>query len=129
MENGMSRQVAICAAALAVAACSTTTEDGSMVSGGVGQGQIVGGVASGVQAVGSGVASGVQAVGSAVASPFTSGSEEGWAYVDENGVFRRVTRWGYYDENGVFMAFNDPRGAYCARWDQASNSCIWWMTG
>jgi hypothetical protein len=38
------------AAALAVAACNTTDE--STVTGGVGQGQIIGGVASGVETVG-----------------------------------------------------------------------------
>ncbi len=104
------------AAALAVAACSTT--DGSTVSGGVGQGQVIGGVASGVETV-----------GRTVASPFLPSSYSNWGYTDANGVYHRYTRYGYYDANGMYIPYDNVRGAYCAKWDINTNTCIWWLTG
>ena len=115
--------VAVCAAALTIAACSTTEE--STVTGGVGQGQVVGGV----QAVGSGVVGGVTTVGTAVASPFLPSSYSRWGYTDTNGVYHRYDRYGYYDANGTYIPYDNVRGAYCGKWDPASNTCIWWLTG
>ena len=107
----------IVAAALVLAACSTTED--STVTGGVGQGQIVGGVTSGVTTV-----------GTAVASPFLPSSYSGErGYTDVNGVYHRYTRYGYYDAAGTYIPYDNVRGAWCARWDPASNTCIWWLTG
>ncbi len=123
----MSRYL-IVVAAFAVAACTTTEE--STVSGGVGQGQVVGGVASGVEAVGSGVVSGVGAVGEAVTSPVRPSSFAGErGYTDVNGVYHRYTRYGYYAADGTYIPDDNVRGAYCARWDTVTNTCIWWLTG
>jgi hypothetical protein len=124
----MSRYISV-AAALAVAACSTT-EESTTVSGGVGQGQVVGGVASGVGEVGSGVVSGVTTVGSAVISPFRPSSYSGErGYTDVNGVYHRYTRYGYYDAAGTYIPYDNVRGAWCAKWDPVNNTCIWWLTG
>ena len=112
----MSKPLAMCAAALAVAAC--TTSDSSMVSGGVGQGQVIGGVTSGVETA-----------GKAVLSPILPSSYSNWGYTDAAGVYHRYDRWGYYDANGTYVPYNDPRGAWCARWDTVNNTCIWWLTG
>jgi hypothetical protein len=107
----------IAAAALAVAACNTTDE--STVTGGVGQGQIVGGVASGVGTV-----------GTAAVSPFLPSSySSSGGYTDVNGVYHRYDRHGYYDVNGTYIPYDNVRGAWCARWDPVNNTCIWWLTG
>ena len=88
----MSRHLAmICAAALAVAACSTTDETVTTSSG-------TGGVNSG-------------------------------GYTDVNGVYHRYDRYGYYAANGAYIPYDNVRGAYCARWNTATNTCIWWLTG
>ena len=68
----MSKPLAMCAAALAVAAC--TTSDSSMVSGGVGQGQVIGGVTSGVETA-----------GKTVLSPILPSSYSNWGYTDAAG--------------------------------------------
>jgi hypothetical protein len=105
-----------CAAALALGACSTAEE--STVSGGVGQGQVIGGVTSGVTTV-----------GTAVASPFLPSSYTRWGYTDVNGVYHSYNRYGYYDANGTYIPYDNARGAYCAKWDPVTNTCIWWLTG
>jgi hypothetical protein len=147
-EDGMSRQsnrqvgviAFACAAALTVAACSTTNQStassSTTVTGSSGQGVIVGGVqtvgtgvVSGVQTVGTGVVNGVTTVGGAVLSPFRPSSYNNWSYTDANGVTHRHDRYGYYDANGAYIAYDNGRGAFCAKWDPATNTCIWWVTG
>jgi hypothetical protein len=109
------------AAALALSACNTTEStaaaDGT-VTGGVGQGQIIGGVTSGVTTV-----------GTAVASPFLPSSYTSWGYTDANGVYHSYNRYGYYDANGTYIPYDNARGAYCAKWDPLTNTCLWWLTG
>ena len=120
-----------CATAFAAAGCNTTEQSAaaantsSTVTGSSGQGTIVGGV----NAAGSAVVSGVTTVGGAVVSPFLPGSYNNWSYTDANGVVHRYDRFGYYDANGTYIPYDNGRGAYCAKWDPLTNSCIWWLTG
>ena len=111
------------AAALAVAACNTTDET---VAGSSGQGAVVGGVT----AVGGAVVGGVQTAGQVVLSPFQPSSySTSGSYTDVNGVYHRYDRYGYYDANGTHIPYDNVRGAYCARWNTATNTCVWWLTG
>ena len=50
-------------------------------------------------------------------------------YTDVNGVYHRYDRYGYYAANGAYIPYNNARGAYCARWNTATNTCVWWLTG
>jgi len=130
-----------CAASLTVTACNTTNQStaaapSTTVTGSSGQGTVVGGVTAvgtgvvnGVQTVGTGVVNGVTTVGGAVLSPFRPSSYNNWGYTDANGVYHHYDRYGYYDAAGTYIPYDNTRGAYCAKWDPASNTCIWWLTG
>ena len=91
------------------------TAAGGTVMGSSGQGTIVGGVTT---------------VGTAVVSPFLPSSyNNNRSYTDANGVVHRYDRYGYYEANGTHVPYDNGRGAYCAKWDPATNTCIWWLTG
>ena len=50
-------------------------------------------------------------------------------YTDVNGVYHRYDRYGYYAANGAYIPYANARGAWCARWNSATNTCVWWLTG
>ena len=133
MSKQSKRQAAVVAAAFAapmiLAACETPGE--RAVSGaaiGAGAGGAIGSL-SGNFGRGALIGGAVGAVGGAVTAPFRPSSYNNWGYTDASGVYHRYDRFGYYDANGTYIPYANARGAYCAKWDPLTNTCVWWLTG